>query len=91
MKVQFGKIIIRVFFLGIVDDIIIEQGMVVSVGQILVICLVNLNDMYISVEILEVYLGSVLEGKDVEVFFLVFGDMVSVRVRQVGNYINLIN
>jgi len=91
MKAQLGKTTIRAPFSGIVDDIITEQGTVVSAGQTPVIRLVNLNDMYISAEIPEVYLGSVSEGKDVEVFFPVLGDTVSARVRQVGNYINPTN
>lgn len=91
MKAQLAKTTIRAPFSGIVDDIITEQGTVVSAGQTPVIRLVNLNDMYISAEIPEVYIGSVSEGKDVEIFFPVLGDTVSARVRQVGNYINPTN
>ncbi|KAA3625238.1 MAG: efflux RND transporter periplasmic adaptor subunit [Flavobacterium sp.] len=91
MKAQLAKTTIRAPFSGIVDDIITEQGTVVSAGQTPVIRLVNLNDMYISAEIPEVYIGNVSEGKDVEIFFPVLGDTVSARVRQVGNYINPTN
>jgi len=91
MKAQLGKTTIRAPFSGIVDDIITEQGTVVSAGQTPVIRLVNLNDMYISAEIPEVYIGSVSEGKNVEIFFPVLGDTLSARVRQVGNYINPTN
>lgn len=91
MKAQLGKTTIRAPFSGIVDDVMTEQGTVVSAGQSAVIRLVNLGDMYIEADIPEGYLTSITEGKDVLVYFPVLGDTVAAKIRQVGNYINPTN
>lgn len=87
MKAQLGKTLIRAPFSGIVDDVMTEQGTVVSAGQSQVIRLVDLTDMYIEANIPESYLSSITKGKDVSVYFPVLGDTILAKVRQVGNYI----
>jgi RND family efflux transporter MFP subunit len=88
MKAQVAKTTIRAPFSGIVDDVMSEQGTVVSAGMSEVIRIVNLADMYIEAEVPETYLSSVTEGKKVDIYFPVLGESVSSYVRQVGNYIN---
>ncbi|GHC42809.1 efflux RND transporter periplasmic adaptor subunit [Ulvibacter litoralis] len=88
MRSQVAKTSIRAPFSGIIDDVKSEQGTVVSAGQSEVFRLVNLNDMYIEVEIPESYLSDVVPGKTVEVNFPVLNETIQTKVSQVGNYIN---
>lgn len=88
MRSQVAKTSIKAPFSGIIDDVKSEQGTVVSAGQSEVFRLVNLNDMYIEVEIPESYLADVIPGKTVEVNFPVLNETITTKVSQVGNYIN---
>ena len=88
MKAQVAKTTIRAPFSGIVDDVMSEQGSVVSAGMTQVIRIVNLGEMYIEAEVPENYLSSITEGKKVEIYFPVLGETISSTVRQVANYIN---
>lgn len=86
---QLGKSSIRAPFSGIIDNVIKDQGTVVSPGQgSEVFRLVNLSDMYIEVEIPETYLGSVIKGKEALVYFPVLGDSITTKIRETGNFIN---
>lgn len=86
---QLGKSSIRAPFSGIIDNVIKDQGTVVSPGQgSEVFRLVNLSDMFIEVEVPETYLGSVVKGKEALVYFPVLGDSITSRVRGTGNFIN---
>ncbi len=88
IKHQLAKTTINAPFSGVIDDVITEQGSVVSPGQNAVIRIVNLNNMYIETEVPERYIPSVTVGKDVEVYFPVLGKTINTKIRQVGNYIN---
>lgn len=89
MESQLGKSSIRAPFTGIVDDVIKDQGTVVSPGPgSEVFRIVNLADMYVEVEVPEAHLANVTTGKSVEVFFPVLGETISSKVRQTGNFIN---
>ena len=89
LKSQVAKSTIRAPFSGIIDDVIQDQGTVVSPGTgIAVFRIVNLSNMYIEVEVPESHLPNVTPGKNVEVYFPVLGDSVSTKVRQTGNFIN---
>lgn len=89
---QLGKSTIRAPFSGIIDDVIKDQGTVVSPGPgSEVFRIVNLSDMYIEVDVPETYLGSVTKGKEAIVYFPVLGDSVITKVRQTGNFINPAN
>ena len=86
---QLAKSSIRAPFSGIIDNVIKDQGTVVSPGQgSEVFRLVNLSDMYIKVEIPETYLGSVVKGKEALVYFPVLGDSITTMIRETGNFIN---
>lgn len=86
---QLGKSTIRAPFSGILDDIIKEQGTVVSPGPgSEIFRIINLSDMYIEVEVPERYLGSVKNGKEVQVYFPIIHDSLVTKVRTTGNFIN---
>lgn len=86
---QLGKSTIRAPFSGIIDDVIKDQGTVVSPGPgSEVFRIVNLSDMYITVDVPENYLGRIQEGKEAKVFFPVLGDTITSTIRQTGNFIN---
>ncbi|MDX1363558.1 efflux RND transporter periplasmic adaptor subunit [Arenibacter latericius] len=89
LKSQVGKFTIRAPFSGIIDDVIKNQGNVVSPGPgSEVFRIVNLSEMYVDVEVPETYLGSVVKGKEAKVYFPVLGDSITTQVRQTGNFIN---
>ena len=86
---QLGKSTIRAPFSGIIDDVIKDQGTVVSPGPgSEVFRIVNLSDMYIEVDVPETYLGGIKKGKEAIVYFPVLGDTVHTKIRQTGNFIN---
>ena len=86
---QLGKSTIRAPFSGIIDDVIKDQGTVVSPGPgSEVFRIVNLSDMYIEVDVPETYLGGIAKGKQAIVYFPVLGDTVQTSIRQTGNFIN---
>ncbi|MDC6361893.1 MULTISPECIES: efflux RND transporter periplasmic adaptor subunit [Flavobacteriaceae] len=89
LESQVGKSTIRAPFAGIIDDVIKDQGTVVSPGPgSEVFRIVNLSNMYIKVEVPESHLPNVTPGKDVRVYFPVLGDSVVTKIRQTGNFIN---
>ncbi len=86
---QLGKSTIRAPFSGIIDDVIKDQGTVVSPGPgSEVFRIVNLSDMYITVDVPESYVAAIKEGKEAKVYFPVLGDTVTSKIRQTGNFIN---
>ncbi|MEP0133131.1 MAG: efflux RND transporter periplasmic adaptor subunit [Eudoraea sp.] len=89
---QLSKANVRAPFSGIIDDVIQEQGTVVSPGSgQAVFRIVNLSDMYIEVDVPESYLKGVTVGKEVKVYFPVLGDSITSVIRQTGNFINPTN
>jgi len=88
MKSQLSKSTITAPFAGTIDDIITEQGNVVSPGQTPILRIVNLSDMYIKTDVPESYIADVIEGKDVEVTFPVLGKTIDAKIRQTGSFIN---
>ncbi len=86
---QLGKSSIRAPFSGIVDDVIKDQGTVVTPGPgSEVFRIVNLSDMYIEVDVPESYVADVQKGRQALVYFPVLGDTVITKVRQTGNFID---
>ena len=89
---QLGKSSIRAPFSGIIDDVIKDQGTVVSPGPgSEIFRIVNLSDMYIQVDVPETYLGSISKGKEALVYFPVLGDSIQTKIRETGNFINPAN
>lgn len=86
---QLGKSTIRAPFSGIIDNVIKEQGTVVAPGPgSEVFRIVNLSDMYITVDVPENNLASIAKGKEAKVYFPVLGDTITSTIRQTGNFIN---
>lgn len=90
MQSQLGKYSMRAPFSGVIDDVIKDQGTVVSPGGpgSEVFRIVNLSNMYIEVPVPETYIADITPGKNVKVFFPVLNETVESRVRQTGNFIN---
>ena len=89
---QLAKSEIRAPFSGIVDNVIQEEGTVVTPGSgMAVFRIVNLSNMYIEVNVPENYIEGVTLGKEVRVYFPVLRDSVITKVRQTGNFINPTN
>ena len=87
LKSQLGKTAITAPFSGVIDDVITEQGTVVSPGQA-VFRIVNLDDMYVKADVPERYLSTVVVGKTATLNIPVIGESIETKVRQTGNYIN---
>jgi len=86
---QLGKSTIRAPFSGIIDNVIKDQGTVVAPGPgSEVFRIVNLSDMYITVDVPENNLGNISKGKEAKVYFPVLGDTIMSKIRQTGNFIN---
>ncbi|WP_459212707.1 efflux RND transporter periplasmic adaptor subunit [Aquimarina rhabdastrellae] len=87
LKKQIAKTQITAPFSGVLDDVISEQGSIVSPGAS-VFRIVNLNNMYIQADVPESYISNVTKGKAVEVFLPILGKTIQSKVRQAGNYIH---
>jgi len=91
-EAQLAKASIRAPFGGIIDDVMQDEGSTVNpAAGSAVFRLVNLGDMYVSVDVPESYLESVRPGKEVQIYLPVLGDSIRTRVRQTGNFINPTN
>ena len=88
MQSQLDKTNIRAPFSGTIDEIITDQGQVVSPGANELMRLVSLKNMYVKASIPENYLGTIRKGSFVNVEFPSLGKQINGSVRQVGNFIN---
>lgn len=89
LQKQIEKTLVKAPFSGTIDDIITEQGSVVSsLGQTPLMRIINLNDMYIEANVPEEYIVNISKNKTVEVEFPVLNKSINAKIRQVGNYIN---
>jgi RND family efflux transporter MFP subunit len=88
MQSQLAKTGVRAPFSGTIDNVLTEQGNVVSPGQTPLFRIVNLSDMYIETDVPESYISSVTKGKEVQVNFPVLGKSLDAKIRQAGNFIN---
>lgn len=91
IKSQLAKTTVKAPFSGVIDDVISEQGTVVSSGQSQLFRIVNLNDMYVETDVPESYLPLVTVNKNVLVEFPVLGITMEAKIRQTGNFINPAN
>jgi len=90
-KRQLAKASVRAPFSGVIDNIITEQGTVVSLGQSQLIRIVNLRNMYIETDVPESYITYVTKNKNVQVEFPILGKTFDAKIRQAGNFINPAN
>ena len=88
MESLLGKYRLVAPFSGVVDDVLKDQGTVVSPGPgAEVFRVVNLSNMFIEVDVPEAHLPNVTAGKSVDVYFPVLDETVKTKVRQTGNFI----
>ncbi|WP_462250172.1 efflux RND transporter periplasmic adaptor subunit [Ekhidna sp.] len=87
---QLNKYSIRAPFAGIVDDVVKDQGTVVSPGGpgSEVFRVINLSNMYIETAVPESYITSVTKGKQVKVFFPILNESMESYIKETGNFIN---
>lgn len=90
MEEQLAKFSVRAPFSGVIDDVIKDQGTVVSPGGpgSEVFRIINLSNMYIEVPVPETYIATVTKGKKVLVEFPILNESMNSYVRETGNYIN---
>lgn len=87
LRSQLSKTNITAPFSGTIDEIITQQGTNISPGSP-IMRIVNLDNMYIDVEVPERYISNIKEGTTVNINFPVLQDTVQSKVAQVSNYIN---
>ncbi|MBU3822185.1 efflux RND transporter periplasmic adaptor subunit [Flavobacteriaceae bacterium XHP0103] len=90
LKKQLAKTSLRAPFSGIVDNVMIEQGSVVA-PQSPIFRVINLDDMYIEIDVPESYIRDVVVGKDVQIEFPVLDKKIQGEIRLAGNFINPAN
>ena len=88
LQKQLEKTNVRAPFSGTIDQIITDQGSLVSPGQSPLMRIVNTSDMYVKADVPENYLGKITEGSEVLVDFISLGKTYKGKIRQVSNYIN---
>lgn len=88
MKSQLAKTIIRAPFNGVIDDVFVEKGQVVSANPQGLMRIVNLSNMFVSTTIPESYIGKLKVGDQVDVFLTSLNKTYKGKVRQVGSFIN---
>lgn len=92
LKKQLDKATIRAPFSGVIDDVVKDQGTVVSPGPgSEIFRIVNLGNMYIEADVPETYIANINQGKDVIIEFPILGKTLETTVRQTGNFINPAN
>ncbi|MDG1475625.1 MAG: efflux RND transporter periplasmic adaptor subunit [Vicingaceae bacterium] len=91
MEEQIAKTVITAPFSGVIDEVITEQGNMVSPGMNQLFRIVNLTDMFVETNVPERHITSVTKGKSVEVELPVLGEKIQTKVVQVGSFINPAN
>lgn len=87
IKSQLNKTVVTAPFSGTIDEVIAEKGKVVAPGMEL-FRIVNLNNMYVTANVPENYIGQLKIGAVVDVYLNSLGKNYQGKVRQIGNYIN---
>lgn len=88
LKSQLDKTNVRAPFSGVIDQVITDEGQVVSPGQNQLFRLVNLQNMYVQAAVPETYLNQIQQGTPVIVEIPAINQQYEGTVRQVGNFIN---
>ncbi|MGX1022941.1 efflux RND transporter periplasmic adaptor subunit [Psychroflexus sp. MBR-150] len=88
LQKKLDKTEIKAPFNGKIDDIITEEGQVVSPGGMAVFRLVNLSEMYIETEVPENYLNDISIGTPVQVRLNAIGKTFQAQIDHMGSFIN---
>lgn len=88
LRSQLAKSNVRAPFSGIIDEVLTDEGQVVSPGQNPLFRLVNLQNMHVEAAVPETYLNQIETGTPVIVEIPAIDRTYEGTVKQVGNYIN---
>ena len=91
LEEQVAKTLIKAPFNGTIDDIMTNQGTVVSPGQSQLMRIINLSNMYIETDVPESHITTVTKSKKVVINFPVLGKTIEGEIRQAGSFINPAN
>ncbi|MFK7048403.1 MULTISPECIES: efflux RND transporter periplasmic adaptor subunit [Flavobacterium] len=91
IKAQIAKTIIRAPFNGVIDEVFVERGQVVSATPQGLMRIVNLSQMYVRTEVPEMYLPRVKKGTSVIVNIASINKNSVGKVCQVAKTINPAN
>lgn len=91
MQAQLAKTLIKAPFNGIIDDVFVERGEIVSASPQGLMRIVNLNNMYVSTSVPESYVGKIQVGTSVQADITSIGKTYSGKIRQIGKSINPAN
>ena len=87
LKSQLAKTQIKAPFSGIVDEIMIEEGNVVGPGQMGVMRVINMNQMYVESDVPETFISAISKGRAVQVEIPVLNQTIDGVISQASNYI----
>lgn len=87
MQEQLSKTVIKAPFNGTIDNIITDQGTIVSPG-VQIMRIVNLGDMYLEAEVPEAYVGNIKEGTEAKINIPVLNEEVTTKVVQASDFIS---
>lgn len=89
LRAQLDKTQIRAPFSGMIDEIMIEKGNMVSQGSMSgVMRILNLDQMFVKADVPESYIQHTKLGTKVAIIVSVLNDTIFSKLDQVGNYIN---
>jgi RND family efflux transporter MFP subunit len=88
MRSQLAKTVVRAPFSGVIDQVISNEGQVVTPGQNQLFRLINLNEMYVEADVPENYLPSVKEGMQALVEISSIGKEFEGKVKEVSSFVN---
>lgn len=88
LESQLAKTTVKAPFSGIIDEVISNQGEVVSPGQSQLFRLINLNNMYVEAAVPENYLPQIQKGTSVFVIINSINKEYKGKVTDVGSNIN---
>jgi RND family efflux transporter MFP subunit len=88
IRTQLSKTVIKAPFSGTIDQVIADEGQVVSPGQNQIFRLVNLSEMYVTAEVPETYLGKINKGSEVIIALNSIGKEFKGKIEQVSDFIN---
>lgn len=91
MRAQIAKTVIRAPFSGVIDEVFVERGQVVSASPQGLMRIVNLGQMYVSTSVPEMYVGKIKVGTLVETSITSIGKNYIGKIRQVAKTINPAN
>ncbi|MDQ0475812.1 MULTISPECIES: efflux RND transporter periplasmic adaptor subunit [Chryseobacterium] len=90
VKANLAKTAIVAPFSGVIDEVITQNGQIVSPGTDIV-KLISLGTMRVEADVPESYLAKVRQGTSAKIFLPTLNQTISSSVRLVGNYINPTN